>query len=85
MPKTWTNGGAANATAIALQAANIRTKAWFLKNHKASGFQLTKEWEKNIRSAMRSIGGDWSLTAPHTIPNLAPYAEDWAWQRSDCR
>ncbi|MEO1013436.1 MAG: hypothetical protein AAFX53_19235 [Bacteroidota bacterium] len=84
MPKYWTNGKAANVTANALRAANINTKEWFLKNPKATSFALGLQWEKNIRSSMRAIGGDFSKTPPFPIRNLAPYAEDWAWDITDC-
>lgn len=84
MPKTWTNGNAANYTANALHLANLKTKAWFQENPKVSVYSLGLEWDKNIRDAMRAIGGDYSKTAPFPIKNLAPYAEDWVWAKTDC-
>jgi len=84
MPKYWTNGGAANATAKALHSANLATKTWFLGNPKASGYELGVQWEKNIKTAMRAIGGDFTRNEPFPIRNLAPYAEDWAWNKTDC-
>ncbi|MBR9854031.1 MAG: hypothetical protein GYB37_05545 [Algicola sp.] len=80
MPKYWTNGKAANATATALHQANLVTKAWFLSNPN----MLIYEWEKNIKSAMKVIGGDFSKNAPFPINNLAPYTEDWVWDKTDC-
>lgn len=84
MPKYWTNGKAANATATALHQANLLTKAWFLSNPKANSNMLIYEWEKNIKSAMKAIGGDFSKNAPFPINNLAPYTEDWVWDKTDC-
>lgn len=84
MPKQWTNGKAANATAMALLTAISKTEAWFEVNYRSSGVQLGIEWERNIKAAMRAIGGDWSKSPPHPIQNLAPYTRDWAWSIKDC-
>lgn len=84
LPKGWTNGNAANQTALALWAANNMTKAWYLRNADASKHVLLAKWKDNIHRVMRGIGGSFSTKAPHSIRSLAPYLEDWSWERKDC-
>lgn len=85
LPKVWTNGTAANQTALALEAATYKTQIWFAKNgHYIGSNRLASEWENNIKNAMRLMGGDFKRRAPFPIPHLAPYKEDFTFWRTNC-
>ena len=84
MPKWWTNGQAANATAQALIEANASTQAWFFKNPKATEIAIEQRWEQDIRLAMRNIGGGVQKDPPFPMRHLSPYVVDLAWDRKDC-
>jgi len=84
MSPGWTNGSAANQTAVALRAANLATKAWFLLNPRATSIALGQEWDRNIKRTMNLIGGSFSKTPPFQIRSIAPYVEEFAWTATDC-
>ncbi len=84
LPASWQNGTAANLTATALETANNVTLLWFNLNHEVTGEELNEKWVKNIKDAMRALGGDFGGDAPFTIPSPAPYTEEVRWSRTDC-
>ncbi len=46
--------------------------------------QIKQDLEKNIRAAMRVLGGDFKRSAPHPIPHLASFKEDFIFWRTNC-
>ncbi len=86
LPKSYTNGSAANATATALTMATAETNAWFLRYPRTSGASLGRVWDQNIKAAMRALGGTYSKNKPPDFRarSLANYVEEFVWDKTDC-
>lgn len=73
----WTNGRAATVTARVINQARRKTEAWYKKNRHVHGDILGLEWLKNMKDAMKKIGGSVSTNNLHNMQNPAPFVSNF--------